>query len=143
MLRAATAQWPDVEPRLFIRTYGRPLRSGRRHAALYLPLFHGTRRRLGGYYRPGKAEGGWLKFTYDLELAWDYAEAAPGRGRPRVHRVGPLGDDISASWSGPDDHPQYHAGAAWVYIDRAMTTRPTDFEDFWGHSAGPRLKDSS
>ena len=131
VLRVATARWPDVEARIAIRTYGRQLKPGQRHAALWQPMFHGTRRRLGGYYRPSKAAGGWVKFTPDLELAWDHAESAPGKGAPRVHRVSPLGDDICAYWSGPEDQPQYHAGAAWVYLHRPMSARPTDFEEFW------------
>lgn len=73
------------------------------------PLFHGTRRgfRAGGLLLPRSAHGGaptsapggqappgaagYVYATEHLDLAWAYAFHAPGRGRPKVLRVGPLG----------------------------------------------------
>lgn len=68
-------------------------------------LYHGTRagfRGRGGLVLPGNVVGrhnhpgleyrsDWVYLTPDLELAWDYAEAAKGRGKPKVLVVAPGG----------------------------------------------------
>lgn len=78
-----------------------------------MTLLHGTRRpfQRGGLLlprsehrgpgttaplNPGKQEPAdaaqWVYLTTDLRLAWVYAWHAPGRGRPRVLTVAPLGE---------------------------------------------------
>lgn len=73
-------------------------------------LYHGTRRpfKKGGLLLPRDVHGGastsaplngpaepsaesWVYVTESLNLAWAYAYAAPGRGKPRVLRVHPMG----------------------------------------------------
>lgn len=66
-------------------------------------LYHGTRapfRGKGGLLLPGDTCGrdnhgldrsGVVYVTPDLDLAWDYARAARGRGKPRVLIVAPDG----------------------------------------------------
>lgn len=68
-------------------------------------LYHGTRagfRGKGGLVLPGMDVGrynhpgleyrsDWVYVTPDLELAWDYAEACQGRGKPKVLVVRPNG----------------------------------------------------
>lgn len=83
-------------------------------------LFHGTRQAFsrGGWLFPPAITGapmrdsstltlppGWVDdrdayvyVTPDADLAWDYAETAPGRGRPRlleVEPMSPLEPDVS------------------------------------------------
>lgn len=53
--------------------------------------------------------------TTDLGLAWDYAEAASGRGRPKVCEVMPLGPlSVDDSTVGGDEQDSYVTDAAVV-----------------------------
>lgn len=77
-----------------------------------MTFFHGTRRGFGrgGYLFPRTFHGGegtaapvnsgqapsadadgWVYLTEEIDLAWAYAYAAPGRGKPKVLEVEPYG----------------------------------------------------
>jgi hypothetical protein len=108
------------------------------------PLYHGTRRGfgVGGYLFPRAHHGGagtsapvnpgrevpaeadnWVYVTESIELAWAYAWAAPGRGKPKVLEV--------RAYTPIEPDPEHSAAAqAWrcgsakvlrVHTDPVMT----------------------
>lgn len=100
-------------------------------------LYHGTRagfRGRGGLVLPGTDVGrhnhpgleyrsDWVYLTPDLDLAWLYAEAASGRGRPKVLVVRPgsglLNDD--STLAGDDEQVSFRCTHA--YVDRVLLDR--------------------
>lgn len=101
-------------------------------------LYHGTRRpfRKGGLLLPRAHHGGagsgaptnhappddadqWCYATEEPLLAWAYAWAAPGRGKPRVLIVAPLDDPVPD----PEHSP---AMRAWRFGSGRVTDVLTD-----------------
>jgi hypothetical protein len=95
-------------------------------------LYHGTRspfRGRGGLLLPPSKHGGpvnhgatkigdrdeWVYATTDLDLAWDYAHAAKGRGAPRVLVLQPMGDvQVDDSTVGGQEQEAFRMEAALV-----------------------------
>lgn len=100
-----------------------------------VPLYHGTRKpfQRGGLILPRSQHGGpanhvatgtvpfaddaanWVYLTPDLDLAWDYAVEATGRGAPRVCEVAVWGDLlVDDSTVNGEDVVQFRCEAASV-----------------------------
>lgn len=90
-------------------------------------LYHGTRagfRGSGGLVLPGDLVGkdnhglkrsDAVYLTPDLELAWDYARACKGRGRPRVLVVRPMSElEMDDSTVGEEEQESYRCSGARV-----------------------------
>ena len=90
-------------------------------------LYHGTRagfRGKGGIVLPGElykkdnhrlGRSDWVYVTPDIDLAWSFAEASAGRGRPRVLIVRPLGDlEVDDSTVGGEEFEMYRCKSARV-----------------------------
>lgn len=105
-------------------------------------LYHGTRRGFsaGGYLFPRSHHGGaktaapvnegrvelgdrdeWVYMTTSLDLAWAYAWAAPGRGRPKVLVVRPAG----VIEPDPEHSPQMGAWRTEMAKVTSVLTEPT------------------
>ena len=94
-------------------------------------FYHGTRRgfRSGGVLLPAALTGApdnhglgrtaVVYVTPDLELAWDYAEAALGRGRPKVLVVRPLGPlAVDESTCGGQEQASF--ACSWARVLRVL-----------------------
>lgn len=98
-------------------------------------LYHGTRRPFGkrGLLLPRSEHDGpgtnaplntgrtawpdadtWCYATEHVELAWAYAYAAPGRGRPRVLIVSPLDEYIHRDPESSEESLCWRFKSAWV-----------------------------
>lgn len=66
--------------------------------------------------------GEWVYVTLDLELAWDFAEAAQGRGKPKVLVVAPWSTPVE-DWSSVNGEvlPMYRVEGATV--EKVLTAR--------------------
>lgn len=105
-------------------------------------LFHGTRRGFtkGGWLFPRTMHAGaatsaptnpgrqpladsaeWVYLTEDIDVAWAYAWAAPGRGKPKVVEVEPHGR-IEPD---PEHSPAMRAWRAESAVVRRVHTEPT------------------
>lgn len=103
-------------------------------------LYHGTRagfRGGGGLLLPGDHVGrdnhgldrsNWVYVTPDLHLAWAYAQAARGRGKPKVLVVRPgsmlLHDDTTIG--GGEEQVAFRCTHA--FVDRVLTEPPADLD---------------
>jgi hypothetical protein len=110
-------------------------------------LYHGTRAGFGagGVLFPGATPGvdrdnhglgrsEWVYVTPDLDLAKDYAEAASGRGRPKVLEVVPCGPlEVDDSTVGGEAQEAYRCEWAWVVRRVWIAPRAVSVS---GHEAG-------
>lgn len=96
-------------------------------------LYHGTRVGFsrGGYLfpvdfhksqpRPGGSDDGtaYVYMTTDLDLAWWYAEQHPGRGKPKVLVVEPLGP-IEVDYSPYDNESDQYRCEAGAKVRKVL-----------------------
>jgi hypothetical protein len=121
--------------------------------ALPPPLFHGTRRPFmkGGLLLPRAKLGGapatsapmkagrapnpdaenWVYVTTSLTLAWVYAWHAPGRGRPRVLTVTPLGPVYDDPEHSPDMEAYRTDAAVVAAVDLEPLVSEADARAGW------------
>jgi hypothetical protein len=90
-------------------------------------MYHGTRagfRGKGGIVLPGEmfqkdnhhlGRSSWVYVTPDIDLAWSFAEASDGKGRPRVLMVRPIGKlEVDASTVAGENYEMYRCDSALV-----------------------------